>query len=200
MGRPPSERLTSQVAREICQRTASTAVLEGSISSLGREYVIGLNTVNCHTGDTLAQEQAQVMRKEDVLKALGEAVTKLRPKLGESLTTVQKFDVPLVEASTSSLEALKAFSLGMKAVNSQESSAAVPYWQRAIEVDPDFALAHAALGGLYATAYLEPGLAAKQLQKAFELRERVSESERLSITADYYGLATGEVEKSIQTF
>jgi tetratricopeptide (TPR) repeat protein len=200
MGRPPSDRLTSQVAREICQRTASTAVLEGSISSLGTAYVIGLNTVNCRSGNTLAQEQAQVMRKEDVLKALGEAITKLRPKLGESLSTVQKFDVPLVEASTSSLQALKAFSLGMKAINSQESSAAVPYLQRAIELDPNFALAHDALGGLYATSYLEPGLAAEQLQKAFDLRERVSESERLSITADYYGLATGEVEKSIQTF
>jgi eukaryotic-like serine/threonine-protein kinase len=200
MGRAPSERLTSQVAREICQRTASTAVLEGSISSLGSAYVIGLNAVNCRSGDTLAQEQAQVMRKEDVLKALGDAIRKVRPKLGESLTTVQKFDVPLVEASTSSLEALKAFSLGMKAVNSQESSAAVPYLQRAIELDPNFALAHDLLGGMYATSYLEPGLAVEQLQKAFELRDRVSESERLGITADYYGLATGEVEKSIQTY
>src|SRR5437667_3046221 len=199
MGRPPGERLTSQVAREICQRTGSTAVLEGSISSLGSEYVIGLNTVNCRTGDPLAQEQVQARRKEDVLKGMGEAVTKLRPNLGESLSTVQKFDVPLVEASTSSLEALKAFSLGIKAINSQESSAALPYLQRAIELDPNFALAHDALGLMYATAYLEPGLAAEHLQKAFQLRERVSESERFSITADYYGLATGEVEKSIQT-
>jgi eukaryotic-like serine/threonine-protein kinase len=199
MGRPPGERLSSQVAREICQRTASTAVLEGSISSLGSEYVIGLNTVNCRTGDPLAQEQVQATRKEDVLKALGEAITKMRPQLGESLSTVQKFAVPLVEASTSPLEALKAFSLGIKAINTQESSAAVPYLQRAIELDPNFALAHDALGGTYATAYLEPGLAAEHLQKAFELRERVSESERFSITADYYGLATGEVEKSIQT-
>jgi len=200
MGRNPGERLTSQVAREICQRTASAAVLEGSISSLGSEYIIGLSTVNCRTGDPLAQEQVQAMRKEDVLKALGEAITKLRPKLGESLRTVQKFDVPLVEASTSSLEALKAFSLGIKANNSQESSAAVPYLQRAIELDPNFALAHDTLGVTYATAYLEPGLAAEHLQKAFELRERVSESERFSITGDYYGLATGEVEKSMQTF
>src|SRR5215467_3655173 len=119
MGRSTNERLTSRISREICQRAASAAVIEGSISSLGKEYVIGLNTVNCRTDDSLAQEQVQATHKEDVLKALGDAITKLRPKLGESLATVQKYDVPLAEASTSSLEALREFSLGMKALNSQ---------------------------------------------------------------------------------
>jgi eukaryotic-like serine/threonine-protein kinase len=198
MGRGANERLTSQISREICQRTSSAAVIDGSISSLGSNYVIGLNTVNCRTGDSLAQQQVQAARKEDVLKALGEAVTSLRPKLGESLATVQKYDVPLVEVSTASLGALKAFSLGVKALNSQEASATVPYLKRAVELDPNFALAHAALGGVYATQFLEPGLAAEQLQKAFDLRDRVSEWEKLSINADYYGLVTGELEKSLQ--
>jgi eukaryotic-like serine/threonine-protein kinase len=199
MGRAPAERLTNQIAREICQRTGSTAVLEGSISNLGGDYVVGLDAVNCGTGDLLAQQQVQAARKEEVLRALGEAISKLRPKLGESLTTVQKYDVPL-EATTSSLEALHALSLGMKANESQESSAAVPHLLRAIELDPNFAMAHSALGGMYATEFQEPGLAAEYLQKAYELRSRVSEGERLSITADYYGLVTGETEKSIQTY
>jgi serine/threonine protein kinase len=199
MGLAPAERLTSQIAREICQRTGSTAVLEGSISNLGGDYVVGLEAVNCGTGNLLAQQQVQAARKEDVLRALGEAISKLRPKLGESLTTVQKYDVPLLEATTSSLEALHAYSLGMKANASQESSAAVPHLLRAIELDPNFAMAQSALGGLYATEFLEPGVAEEHLQKAYELRSRVSEGERLSIIADYYGLVTGEMEKSLQT-
>ena len=199
MGRPPAERLTDQVAREICQRTGSTAVVEGSISSLGTEYVVGLKAANCHTGDLLAQEQAQAARKEDVLKALGQAIDKLRPTLGESLSTVQKFDVPLFAATTSSLEALKAFGLGVKALRSQDVRAGAAYYRRAIELDPDFALAHLSLGTLYAAVLQEPGLAAEQISKAYELRDRVSESERFDILANYYGLVTGEVEKAIET-
>jgi tetratricopeptide (TPR) repeat protein len=198
MGRPPEERLTSQVAREICQRTGSTAVLKGSISSLGSAYIVALEAANCRTGDSLAQEQVQAARKEDALKALGDAITRLRPKLGESLSTVQRFDVPLEEATTSSLEALKAYSLGMKAFDRQESSA-IPNFRRAVELDPNFALAHLRLGSLYASDFQEPGLAAEHIQKAYELRDRVSESERFEITANYYGLVTGEMEKSIQT-
>jgi eukaryotic-like serine/threonine-protein kinase len=199
MGRSPAERLTKQIDREICQRTGSTAVLEGSISSLGSEYIIGLEAANCRTGNSLAQEQVQAARKEDVLKALSEAISKLRTKLGESLSTVQKFDVPLAEATTSSLEALKAYSLGVKAFGSQESSAAVSYYRRAIELDPNFALAHLSLGSAYAADLQEPGLAAEHIQKAYELREGVSESERFDITANYYWVVTGEVEKAIQT-
>ncbi len=199
MGRPPGERLTSQVAREICQRTSSAAVLEGSISSLGSEYVLGLQTVNCQTGDTLAQEQIQAARKEDVLNALGNASAKLRSKLGESLSTVQKFDAPLAEATTSSLEALKAFSLGEKAFLEREPSAAIPSYRRAIELDPNFALAYSQLGGLYTDLLLEPGLGAENIQKAYAMRDRVSESERFGITAGYYEVVTGELEKSEQT-
>jgi serine/threonine protein kinase/Tfp pilus assembly protein PilF len=198
MGRRPEERLTNQIAREICQRTGSTAVLKGSISSLGNAYIVALEAANCRTGDSLAQEQVQAARKEDTLKALGDAITRLRPKLGESLSTVQRFDVPLVEATTSSLEALKAYSLGEQSFNRQESSA-IPNYRRAVELDPNFALAHLRLGSLYAADLQEPGLAAEHIQKAYELRDRVSESERFEITANYHGLVTGEVEKSIQT-
>ena len=149
---PPPE-----VASQLLILENRVAVLEGSIANLGSQYVLGLKATDCSNGNVLDQEQAQAARKEDVLKALDQATTKLRTRLGESLSTVQKFDVPLVEASTSSLEALKAYSLGIKAINSQESSAAVPYLRRAIELDPNFALAHDALGLMYATAYLEPG-------------------------------------------
>jgi tetratricopeptide (TPR) repeat protein len=199
MGRPQDERLTSQVAREICQRAGSTAVLKGSISSLGSAYIVALEAANCRTGDSLAQEQVQAARKEDALKALGDAITRLRPKLGESLSTVQRFDVPLEEATTSSLEALKAYSLGMKAFDRQEWNA-IPNFRRAVDLDPKFALAHIRLGSLYASDFQEPGLAAEHIQKAYELRDRVSESERFEITASYYALVTGEMEKSIQTF
>ncbi len=199
MGHPPSERLSSQVASEICQRTSSTAVIEGSISSLGSEYVLGLNTVNCQTGDLLAQEQLQAKRKEDVLETLGAATTKLRQRLGESLGSVQKFNAPLMAATTSSLEALKAYSLGWRAFQEQEATAAIPYYLRAIELDPNFALAYSSLGDLYSSNLAEPGLAVKYLQKAYDLRERVSESERFAITADYFLFVTGELDKSKQT-
>ena len=199
MGHPPSERLSSQVAREICQRTSSTAVIEGSISSLGSEYVLGLTTVNCQTGDLLAQEQLQAKRKEDVLETLGAATTKLRQRLGESLGSVQKFNAPLMAATTSSLEALKAYSLGWRAFQEQEATAAIPYYLRAIELDPNFALAYSSLGDLYSSNLAEPGLAVKYLQKAYDLRERVSESERFAITADYFVFVTGELDKSKQT-
>ena len=200
MGRPSTERLTSQIAREVCQRTGSTAVVEGTISSLGSEYILGLGAVNCRTGDSLAQEQVQATRKEDVLKVLGQTIAQLRPKLGESLSSVQKFDVPLAEASTSSLEALKAFSLGVSAADSQETNAVVPYLQSAIESDPNFALAYSYLGNLYASDLNEPGLAAENIHRAYELRDRASEAERLNITANYYTFVTGEVEKGIKTF
>ncbi|MGB2888580.1 MAG: protein kinase [Candidatus Acidiferrales bacterium] len=199
MGRPPSERLTSQVAREICQRTGSAAVLEGAISSLGSEYVLGLNTVNCQTGDMLAQEQVQAARKEDVLNVLGSASAKLRQRLGESLSSVRKFDVPLAAATTTSLEALKAYSLGAKALN-QGASVAIQQYQRAVELDPNFGLAYSAMGGLYAANLQEPGLGEQHLRKAYELRDRVSESERFSITALYHAVVTGDMEKSDQTF
>ena len=146
MTRPADTKLTPEVARELCQRAGSKAYIAGSIGSLGSEYVLGLKAVNCQNGDTLAQEQVTAASKEKVLDALGEAASKLRGELGESLATVQKFDVPLAQATTSSLEALKAFSLGRKAYNEKGAAAALPYDQRAIELDPNFAMGYMAVG------------------------------------------------------
>src|ERR1019366_9865761 len=149
-----------------CQRASAKAYIAGTIASLGRQYVIGLDAVNCKTGDPLAQEQVTAENKEHVLRALGEASTKLREKLGESLSTVEKFDTPLDQATTPSLEALKALSEGRKTLQEQGSLAAVPFFNRAIELDPDFSAAHAALGISYSNLR-EPGLATPTLQKAY---------------------------------
>ena len=146
MTRPASTKLTPEVARELCQREGSKAYIAGSIATLGSEYVLGLKAVNCQSGDTLAQEQVTAASKEKVLDALGEAASKLRGELGESLATVQKFDVPLSEATTSSLEALKAYSLGEKAHGEKGAAAALPYHQRAIELDPNFAMGYEGVG------------------------------------------------------
>jgi serine/threonine protein kinase len=200
MGRSPDERLNEATAREVCQRTESAAVLAGSIATLGSQYVVGLKAVNCRTGDLLAQGQVQTAKKEDVLKALDQATTRLRATLGESLGTIQKYDTPIVQATTPSLEALQAFSLGIRAQQEKGSSAAIPFYQHAIELDPNFALAYAGLGGLYGTNLIEPGLAAENIRKAYQLRDRVSEWERFNITGTYYLNVTGELEKAAQTF
>jgi tetratricopeptide (TPR) repeat protein len=199
MGHSIRERVAGEVARELCQRTGSNAVLEGSISSLGSQFVIGLNAVNCRSGEALAQEQLQVKRKEDVLKALGEASRKLREKLGESLSTIQKFDTPLEQATTPSLEALKAYSLAKKTYSEKDDAAAIPLYKRAIELDPGFAMAYAGLGVCYSNLE-QAGLASQNFQKAYELRGRVSERERLSISALYYAWVTGDLDKAMQTY
>ena len=199
MTRPADTKLTPEVARELCQRAGSKAYIAGSIASLGSEYVLGLKAVNCQSGDTLAQEQVTAAAKEKVLDALGEAASKLRGELGESLATVQKFDVPLAQATTSSLEALKAFSLGGKASRDKGAAAALPYDQRAIELDPNFAMGYAALGVDYFSLG-ELGRASEYYTKAFELREHASEREKLTITADYYQNVTGELDKAAQTY
>ena len=199
MSRPASSKLTPEVARELCQRAGSKAYVAGSIANLGSQYVLGLQAVNCQSGDPLAQEQVTASAKEKVLDALGESASKLRGELGESLATVQKFDVPLVEATTSSLEALKAFSLGAQASRDNGAVAALPYDQRAIQLDPNFAMAYAALGIDYFSLG-ELGRASEYYTKAFELREHASERERLAITADYYQNVTGELEKAAQTY
>ena len=149
MTRPTNTKLTPEVTRELCQRSGSKAYIAGSIGSLGSEFVLGLKVINCQSGDTLAQEQVTAASKEKVLDALGEAASKLRGELGESLATVQKFDVPLADATTSSLEALKAYGLGWKARNEKGEAAALPYDQRAIELDPNFAMAYIAVGNIY---------------------------------------------------
>jgi eukaryotic-like serine/threonine-protein kinase len=199
MTRPASTKLTSEVARELCQRAGSKAYLAGSVGSLGSEYVLGLKAVNCQNGDTLAQEQVTATSKEKVLDALGEAASKLRSELGESLATVQKFDVPLEQATTSSLEALKAYSLGEKVAREKDSAASLPYHQRAIELDPNFAMGYMEVGNDY-SALAELGRASEYLTKAFQLREHASEREKLEITAAYYSSVTGELDKAAQTF
>ena len=170
MTRPASTKLTPEVAGELCQRAGSKAYVAGSIGSLGSEYVLGLKAVNCQSGDTLVEEQVTAASKEKVLDALGEAASKLRGELGESLATVQKFDVPLAEATTSSLEALKAYSLSQKALNEKSSAASLPYAQRAIELDPNFAMGYLAVGLDYSSLN-EGGRAREYFSKAFQLRE-----------------------------
>jgi DNA-binding winged helix-turn-helix (wHTH) protein/tetratricopeptide (TPR) repeat protein len=197
MTRPASTKLTPEVARELCQRAGSKAYLAGSIGSLGSEYVLGLKAVNCQSGDMLAQEQVTVGAKEKVLEALGKAASRLRSELGESLTTLQKYDVPLEQATTSSLEALKVYSLGNKANNEKGAAVSLPYYQRAIELDPNFATGNWAVGGNYANLG-ELARAGEYYAKAFGLREHASEPERLTITGDYYLIVTGELEKAAQ--
>jgi eukaryotic-like serine/threonine-protein kinase len=199
MSRAAGTKLTPEVTRELCQRAGSKAYIAGSIATLGSEYVLALKAVNCQSGATLAEEQVTAASKEKVLDALGEAASKLRGELGESLATVQKFDVPLVEATTPSLEALKAYSFGRKAYREKDSAASLPYHQRAIELDPNFAMGYDALGSDYFNVgQLER--ASEYYTKAFQLRERVSEREKLRITADYYTTVTGELDKAAQTF
>jgi eukaryotic-like serine/threonine-protein kinase len=199
MTRPGDTRLTPDIARELCQRTGSKAYLTESIASLGSQYVLGLKAVNCQSGDPLAEEQVTAASKEKVLDALGEAASKLRGELGESLATVQKFDVPLSEATTSSLEALKAYSIGEKAAKEKGAIAALPYHQRAIELDPNFAMGYMTVGNDYSNLS-ELGRASEYITKAFQLREHASEREKLEISTEYYSQVTGELHKAAQTY
>src|SRR5580693_4115885 len=199
MMRPAGSKLTTEVTRELCQRAGSKAYLAGSIGSLGSEYVLGLKAVNCQSGDTLAEQQVATTSKEKVLDVLGEAASKMRGELGESLATLQKFDVPLAEATTSSLEALKAYSLSQKALNEKSSAASLPYAQRAIELDPNFALGYLAVGLDYSSLN-EAGRAREYFSKAFQLREHATEREKLAITATYYKDVTGELDKAAHTY
>jgi serine/threonine protein kinase/tetratricopeptide (TPR) repeat protein len=199
MTRPASTKLTPEVTRELCQRAGSKAYVAGSISSLGSDYVLGLKAVNCQSGDTLAQEQVTAASKEKVLDSLGDAASNLRTELGESLVTVQKFDVPLEQATTSSLEALKEYSLGTKASNEKGPAAGLPYDQRAIQLDPNFAMGYRAVGADY-NSMAQVGRASEYYTKAFHLRDHASEREKLAITADYYFFVTGELDKATGTF
>jgi serine/threonine protein kinase/tetratricopeptide (TPR) repeat protein len=198
MGRPSNERITRDVARELCIRTGSKAFLQGSVSNLGGQYVIGLDAVSCSSGDTLAKEQEEAATKQDVLKVLGKAAASLRSKLGESLATIQKFDVP-VEATTTSLEALKAFSMGITTFRTKGNAEAIPFFKRALEVDPNFAVACGALGVAYANLG-QASLAAESIKKAYSLRDRVSEREKYRIASMYYNLVTGELEQASQAY
>jgi serine/threonine protein kinase/tetratricopeptide (TPR) repeat protein len=199
MAQPKDARLTREVAREVCQRTASAASLEGSISSLGTQYVVGLRAVNCRSGDVLANEQATASGKEQVLKALGEAATKIREKLGESLASVQKYDEPAENVTTPSLEALQAYTIGYQVeIVKNDNPDAVAFFQRAIGLDPNFAMAYARLGNTYANLG-QTARAAENTRKAYELRERVAEREKLYIVSHYETNTVGNLEAARKT-
>lgn len=200
MSQPKDARVTRELGREVCQRTASAASVEGSISRLGTQYVLGLNAVNCLNGDLLAQEQVTANGKEQVLKALGTAASKLREKLGESLASVQKYDAPPENVTTPSLEALHAYSLGYQAnAVKADFSAAASFFQRAVSLDPNFAMAYARMGAEYFNLG-ENARAAGIMRKAYELRERTSEPERLSISALYEIMVTGNLEAARKAY
>jgi len=196
---PRDARLTADLAQQVCVRAGSAAVLEGSIAPLGSQYVLGLRARNCRTGDILDEEQAQFARKEDVLAALSQIASKFRTRVGESLAMVQQHDIPLAEATTPSLDALKAFSTAISVLYSGESSGAIPIFKRAVELDPNFAVAHAYLGRAYGDIG-ETELSAANLSKAWQLRDRTSDVEKFFITANYHLQVTGNMEKAEETF
>jgi serine/threonine protein kinase/tetratricopeptide (TPR) repeat protein len=199
MGRAAGDRLTPEIAREVCQRTNSKAMLTGSIAPMGSQYVIGLKAVNCATGDGLAEAQEQAAGKEEVLKALDAGAARLRSRLGESLGSVRKYATPLEEATTSSLEALNAYSLGIKTRYAKGFTAALPFFKRAVDLDPGFASAYSSISDMYVGLH-QGGRAAESARKAYALREKVSERERLSIEGKYCLNVTGELEKAAQTY
>jgi eukaryotic-like serine/threonine-protein kinase len=196
MEKTPDVQLTQDVAREVCERVNATTVVDGSIATLGSEYVLGLNALNCRTGESLAQEQVTADEKEKVLAALGNAATELRSKLGESASSLEAHDIPLEQATTSSLEALQAYSLGLKALWDTDEVTAISSFQKALSLDPNFAVAYAYLGITYGVAGEHNGVMGN-LRKAYDLRERASDMEKLAIACNYFVLATGNTEKGI---
>jgi DNA-binding winged helix-turn-helix (wHTH) protein/tetratricopeptide (TPR) repeat protein len=199
MERPKDERLTPDLGRGVCQRVGSKAVLVGSISSLGTHYVIGLNALNCQTGESLGSEQVEADSREHVLGALGESATRMRERLGESLASVQRYDAPLEQVTTSSLEALQAYSLGLKTWYTKGANAAIPFFRRAVELDPQFAMAYARMGARY-DEMGKTALAVENTEKAYALRDKVTARERLYIEVHYYESVTGEMERAVQVF
>ncbi|MEK6300022.1 MAG: protein kinase [Acidobacteriota bacterium] len=197
MGRSPDERVTAEIGSEICERQGLKALIVGAIAPLGSHYVVTLEAANGRSGEVLAREQTEAESKEQVLKALSVAASRMRQKLGESLGSIQKFDAPL-EVTTSSLEALKAFSLGVEQTQSGKFLEAIPFYKRAVELDPKFAYAYGTLAVNYYNTK-QPRLAAEYAERAFALRDRMSELEKLRITSFYYAFVTGEVDKGIET-
>jgi eukaryotic-like serine/threonine-protein kinase len=198
MGQKTDAKLTPEIARDLCQRVGSAALITGSIAQIGAPYLLTVKAVNCSSGDTLASTEAQAADKSRVLDALGKASSEIRARLGESLSTVQKFDTPLEEATTSSLEALKAYSEGMRAITTgNDTAAAIPFFKRAIEFDPHFALAYGVLSLQYADLG-ESSIAADYARKAYELRGHTSEPEKYFATARYNKEVTGNIEAAIQ--
>jgi eukaryotic-like serine/threonine-protein kinase len=197
MDQKPDSKLTPEIARELCQRTTSAAVMDGSIAQIGSRYLLTIKAVNCASGETLASTEVQASDKDHVLDALGKTASEIRSKLGESLGSVQKFDTPLAQATTPSLEALKALSSGIKVFFDAGAAAALPFFKNAIELDPNFAAAYAWEGHMYGDIG-EPGLAAEPLRKAYDLRDHTSERERYFISANFHLLVTGDLEKAVQ--
>jgi tetratricopeptide (TPR) repeat protein len=196
MGQPAETKLTPEISREVCQRTESKAVIDGSIAQIGTQYLLTLKAVNCFSGESLASAEAQANDTNHVLDALGKTALEIRNQLGESLSTVQKFDTPLEQATTPSLEALQAYSLGWKKVAGDDDPAsAIPMFQQAVRLDPKFAIAYNFLGMSYHNLG-ESTLASDNFRKAYELRERASEREKLYIEATYHGFATRDLEKA----
>jgi serine/threonine protein kinase/tetratricopeptide (TPR) repeat protein len=198
MGQPAETKLTPEIARELCQRTASAAVLDGSIAQIGTQYLLTLKAVNCASGESLASTEAQASDKNHVLDALGKTASEIRNRLGESLSTVRAYDTSLVDATTPSLDALKAYTVGLQKGKSNDAAAA-PFFKRAIELDPEFASAYSGLAACYLNLG-ESGLARANFAKAFELRNHVSEREKLLIAARYYNHVTGELPKAIEAY
>ena len=200
MSQPKGARLTQEFAREICQRTAGAATIEGSVATLGSQYVLGLRAMNCHTGELLAQEQVTASGKEQVLNALGDAAAKLGQKLGESLASVQKYEAPPEDVTTSSLEAPQAYSLGCQAIIvANDYIAAIPFFERATTRDPNFAMAYLRLGQSY-QAQGELGRSAESTRKAYQLRDRTSEKEKLNISSFYEYIVTGNLEAARSSY
>jgi serine/threonine protein kinase/Tfp pilus assembly protein PilF len=199
MGRSPDERVTKDLAREISQRANAKAIISGSIASLGNDYVITLEATNAQTGDSLARQQVEASSKEQVLKSLDKAASSLRQRLGESLTSVQQFATPLEQATTSSLDALKEYSIGQGFHNRLEEAPAVPHLKRAVELDPNFAMAYAVLGVVNSNIG-DKNASNAYLKKAYELRERTSEREKFYISGHYYGILTGDLDKEIDLY
>jgi DNA-binding winged helix-turn-helix (wHTH) protein/tetratricopeptide (TPR) repeat protein len=198
MGQPTDASLTAKISRDLCQRIGGVVVINGSIAKLGEQYVLGLKAVECRTGDSVAEEQVTADSKEQVLKALAQAATRLRSKLGESMSSLHRFDAPIEQATTPSLEALQAYSMGMKLlIAKSDFNAALPFFQRAIDLDPNFAAAYTGQALTYINL-AETDLASKAAEKAYELRSGVSEAEKFSIEANYYWLTSGDLEKARQ--
>ncbi|MGH9331781.1 MAG: protein kinase domain-containing protein, partial [Vicinamibacterales bacterium] len=199
MGRPPEDRITDAAAREVCQRQNVKAMLAGSVASLGSQYVIALDAINCATGDALASEQAQAAHKEEALAVVGRAASSLRRKLGESLASIRQYDVPVTQATTPSLEALKAFTTGLRLFSEGRYQPALPHLERATTIDPQFALAYAQMGTAY-NNLRDFGPARDFTAKAYALRDRVSERERFYINTSYYRSVTGEIDEAVKVY
>jgi serine/threonine protein kinase/tetratricopeptide (TPR) repeat protein len=199
MGQPTTARLTNELARQVCLRTQSAAVLNGSIAQIGSTYSLILNAINCASGETLATDSAEAPNKDQVLGALGKLAEDIRRKLGESLASIQKYNTPIAEATTSSLEALKAFSLGMQARANKGDDAAAPFFKQAVGLDPNFAMAYAVLGQVE-TNLGDVSLGSEYTRKAYDLRDRASELERFYIESHYYQNVTGDQQQAIQVY